>query len=113
MDARFDTMEARSDARFDAIEGSNRRLERKLSILAQRDDARTFNSTGTTGDPTLMALPSDDGELPPGFPKTYEAFKSLNGEQIDALLNAYGRPYHEPVEPRRLRLACVIGHNYR
>ncbi|KAG8711638.1 hypothetical protein FRC08_015666 [Ceratobasidium sp. 394] len=95
-----------------AIRAEVQGVQRKLCVNQDRDFACTLNLNMPRVSTVLMALPREDGELPPGFPETHDAFKNLNGEQVDALLAAYEQPLHGSVEERRLRLAYFIGLPY-
>ncbi|KAG8690070.1 hypothetical protein FRC08_010681 [Ceratobasidium sp. 394] len=112
-------MDARLGEIMGALEGirgeiqENRRetqeVRRKLDVEAARAHARAVNLNSTKAKTFLVALPREDGVLPPEFPATYDAFKDMKAQQIDALLVAYGLPHDEPLAERHLSLAYFIG----
>ncbi|KAG8722429.1 hypothetical protein FRC08_002410 [Ceratobasidium sp. 394] len=81
-------------------------------VLAARAHARTVNLNSTKAKTILVALPHEDDVLPPEFPATYDAFKNMKAQQIDALLVAYGLPHDEPLAEHQLSLAYFIGVNF-
>ncbi|KAG9097638.1 hypothetical protein FS749_005833 [Ceratobasidium sp. UAMH 11750] len=64
-----------------AIRAEVQGVQRKLCVNQDRDFARTLNLNMPRVSTVLMALPREDGELPPGFPETHDAFKNLNGDR--------------------------------
>ncbi|KAG8711634.1 hypothetical protein FRC08_015662 [Ceratobasidium sp. 394] len=101
-----------ANARLDEITGRLQEVQREIHVDRDRAYARAVNLNMARSKTHLVALPREDGELPSGFPETYQAFKNLDGEQVDALLDAYKQPIHGSAEDRRLRLACFIGMDY-
>jgi hypothetical protein len=72
------------------------RLEQPLGKLrselipVRATAAPEHNGAVINGDESLCGVPAANGEVPPGFPKTRRAAKFMSGEQLGALLKAYG-----------------------
>ena len=106
MEQRLGGMEQRLG---DLAEGQ-RQMKQQLGGMEQRSIARTINaSLAMDAQLEVVALP--DGQQPAGYPATAEALGGMPGQEVDALLVAYGitPPPRSGLERRRALLKRHLG----